>query len=64
MARSSGSGPADEIFKFNIAPALNYKLSKDWTLDTGYAFTLKDSDAGTAIQNNVYVSVSKKFVSR
>jgi hypothetical protein len=61
MARSSGSGPANEIFKFNIAPVLNYKLNKDWTLDTGYAFTLKDSAAGTAIQNNVYVSVSKKF---
>ena len=64
MARSSGAGSSDEIFKFNIAPALNYKLNKDWTLDTGYAFTLKDSAAGTAIQNNVYVSVSKKFLSR
>jgi hypothetical protein len=63
-ARNSGNGLPNEILNFTIAPALTYRLDKYWTFDTGYAFTLRDSVAGTAVSNNVYMSISKKFVVR
>jgi hypothetical protein len=63
-ARSSGAGVPNEVINFTIAPSFTYRLDKDWTFDTGYAFTLRDSVAGTAVSNNVYVSISKKFVAR
>jgi hypothetical protein len=64
VTMTSGSGPANEIFSFNVAPALTYHLNKDWTLDTGYAFSLKDSGVGTAVSNSVYMSLSKRFIAR
>jgi hypothetical protein len=64
LAVNSGSGPANEVLSFNLAPALTYRLNKDWSFDTGYAFSLKDTSLGTAVSNSVYMSVSKKFVAR
>lgn len=63
-ARSSGKVLPNEVVNFTVSPSLSYRLDKYWTFDTGYAFTLRDSVAGTAVSNNVYMSISKKFVVR
>jgi hypothetical protein len=64
LSVNSGTGPANDVFTFNIAPGLTYRLNKDWTFDTGYAFSLKDNSVGTAVSNSVYLSFSRKFIAR
>ena len=62
LARSSGTGlAANEIMNFNISPSLDYRLTQDWTANAGYKFILKDSSAGTAVSNELYMSLARKF---
>ena len=46
----------------SISPSLTYTLARDWTLTASYQFAWKDDEAGAAIQNSVFLTVSRDYV--
>lgn len=56
-----GSSTNDDEFSVSISPSYSVSLTKDWDLLAGYRFSLKDASAGTAISNNVFLSLARDF---
>ena len=46
----------------SVAPTYTVALTDEWSFNAGYRFTLKDSDDGTAMANNAFLSLSRDFV--
>lgn len=54
------SGPsADNRRTLSVAPSFSYELNADWRASAGYILRAEDQDAGTAVSNLVFLSISR-----
>ncbi len=53
----------EEIRGLTISPTYSRQLARNWDLLAGYKFSLKDSQAGTATSNNIFISLTRNFAS-
>ena len=57
----TGSG-GGSILGFNVSPSYRRVLTDEWSMSAGYKFSLKDTNEGIGVSNNVFVSLTKDFV--
>ena len=63
MVQSAGSSStSDAIFGLYISPTYTVSLTDEWDMTAGYKFSLKDNVGGTAVSNDVFVSLTRDFV--
>lgn len=59
---SGDDGSSSERTNFSLSPSLSYVLARDWSLNLGYLYKNQDSESGQADSNNVFLTLSHKYL--